>query len=246
MLKWSPDPFDQEPTGDHDARGFRREAGFADTKALMNSLTAEERSQVYELVEIDLATEYEARTAQLKTEYEESLVAAKAEADRLLDQWTDQFTGAFARELKEAAAAAARLSVQLAAKIIRGTVAVDPLVLARVIETTLYKVTESAPLTIRANPDDAAWLEQQPELRDKLNIGEIQADRRIDAGGCVMKNAGREWDATLERQLDSLGEIVTDMIAANEVDHAALLTATQPDETTPATETEVGDVPGME
>ena len=77
MLKWSPEPFasetppvpnpvvdaaDFEPTNtpalDADAvsqreREFRREAGFTDTKSLMSSLTAKERAQVYELVEID-------------------------------------------------------------------------------------------------------------------------------------------------------------------------------------------------
>ncbi len=188
------------------AREFRREAGFTDTKSLMGSLTAKERAEVYELVEIDVAEEYAAREETLTSEFDARLADAKAEAQQMMETWTGQLNAAMARELKEAASASARLAVQMAEKMVRQTVAVDPEALARVIETTLYKITEDAPLTVRTCPVDAAWLSGRSALLERLHIGQIVADRRIDQGGCVIQSDGREWDATLTRQLPgSLG-----------------------------------------
>ncbi len=118
--------------------------------------------------------------------------------------------------------------------------------MARVIETTLYKITEDAPLTVRTCPVDAAWLSGRSALLERLHIGQIVADRRIDQGGCVIQSDGREWDATLTRQLDTLSEIVAEMIATQEVAVDTLLVAPDHQENPPADEPEVDDVPGLE
>ncbi len=194
MLKWSPEPFAKEiapvptqiteaaefePTnaavinagaGSRQAGEFRREAGFSDTKSLMSSLTAKERAQVYELVELDVAEEYAAREKDLTAEFDARLAANEAESRAMIATWTGNLNTAVARELKEAAAAAARLAVQMAEKIVRQSVAVAPEVLARVVETTLYKIYADAPLTVRTNPLDAAWLSSQHELTERLRI----------------------------------------------------------------------------
>ncbi len=271
MLKWSPEPFEAEAAvpnspvvaaEDFEATGaavvdnvtesggpreFRREAGFVDAKSLMNSLTTEERGQVYELVELALAKAYDVREKGLITELEQRLADEQAAARTQMEFWSEQIAAALNQELKDAAVAAARLSMQLAEKIVRQAVAADPVALVRVIETTLFKINESTPLTIRANPEDTAWLEAQTGLVERLNIGQIVSDRRIDAGGCVIQCEGREWDATLTRQLDTLNDLVAEMIATASENEGPLGGVTSaPDEPTPATETEVDDVPGVE
>lgn len=262
MQKWSPELF-EEPTpastsaavgadfetaavASSQDKSFRREAGFADTKALMNSLTAKERSQVFELVELDLAKEFQAREEELTREHETSLAAARAETEQLVAIWSERLAAALASELQDAAAAAARLAVQLAQKIVRRTVSVDPTVLARVIETTLYKITTATPLVIHAHPNDAAWLQQQTDLLERLSIGQIVPDRRVDSGGCLIQNEGREWDATLTRQLDTLDEIVAEMIATGAHEPTPLPTAAEVTAPTPANESEPSDDLGLE
>ncbi len=272
MLKWSPEPFDvataeeASPVANADdfqstvvgetdsvastnAREFRREAGFADTKALMNALTQEERAQVYELVEIDLAEEYQAREAEQAAAFATQLQETEAETAQMMSAWCERIAGAMASELHDAAAASARLAVQMAEKIVRQAVAADPETLARVVETTLFKIADSAPLTIRTSPADAAWLESQPSLQEHLNIAHIVADRRVESGGCVILSDGREWDATLSRQLNTLEEIVTESINTAVVDPTVLEQASATEsqsEESPKSESEVDDVPGVE
>jgi len=278
MLKWSPEPFDTpaaspetavgdavafEPVevavigssaGDATVQQFRSEAGFADTKSLMNSLTQEERSQVYELVEMDLADEYAAREKALEADFTQRLSDLEARHTDDFDRWTSEIAAIMATEAKEAAGAAARLSVQIAGKIVRRAVAAEPEILARVIETTLYKIAESSPLTIQASAADAEWLSGQAGLRERLHIGEVVADRRMESGGCLIKSGGREWDASLARQIGSLTEIVTEMIATAEV--STELTARPSNAAEPESacevacddppEPEVHDVPGLD
>ncbi|MDX2474005.1 MAG: FliH/SctL family protein [Candidatus Krumholzibacteria bacterium] len=277
MLKWSPEPFDLaaedgrsplvssddfQSTGvgashcadGNSVREFRREAGFNDTKALMNALTPDERSQVYELVELDLAEEYRAREQELTAEFDTRVAAIRTENEEFMAGWTERLAGAMAVQLNEAASASARLAVQMAEKIVRQAVKVDPEVIARVVETTLFKISESSPLTLRTSPEDASWLEGQSALLARLHIGNVVADRRVDRGGCMVQSEGREWDATLDRQLETLAEIVSEMIGTAVPDPSVLTSQTVgpvPAETTtpdvgPSSESEVDDVPGVE
>ncbi len=275
MLKWSPEPFDAElepqpsPVGraeDFEATGtpvvsdsenseteecqsgFRREAGFTDTKALMNSLTNDERSQVYELVELDLIEGYKIREQEMAAEYASRLAEVKSETERRFTIWTEKVSGVMAGEVRTAAAASARLAVQMAEKIIRRSVAGDAETLTRTIETTMFKIADGSPLSVRANPADVSWLEQHEEMKEQLNIDQIVSDRRIEPGGCVIGCDGREWDATLTRQLDTFSEIIEEMITTAEPDEQAFIPDPAASDATSETNTEpeVDDVPGVE
>jgi len=193
---------------------LRREAGFTDTKSLMASLTQDERAQLYELVELELADDYKKREEKLAQDYESRLRASEAKATQQLILWGEKINEVVAEELKEAASATARLAKQIAEKIVRQQVAIDPEVIARVIETTLFKIVENSPLSLQVNPDDAEWLTSQPDFLNKLNIAQITPDRRIESGGCLVRNSEREWDATLASQLETLDELVAEMITS--------------------------------
>ena len=162
MRNWSPEAFDLAAGGDTvirtggeefaplaaprldgepgaGDRRFRREAGFADPSVIMASLSHQERSLVCELVEQDVARAYAEREAALRAEL---AAAQQAELDgparragELAERWQQQDE----QQRRDLAAASARLAMQLAGKIVRGTAGRDPEVLARSLETVFYR-----------------------------------------------------------------------------------------------------------
>ena len=230
MQKWSPEPFDpsretvvagmspaavdftalagepETPSAGPGSRAarFRREAGFTGGEAIMAHLTPEERATVFELVEIDVARSYDRKLKDAEREFEARL----KEQQGIMRSWAEGFQAAVNAELRDLAAACIDLSLHLASRIARKTVAVDREPLVRALETALFKIPTGSRMNITAHPDDAAWLEQDSELRERLGIGEVQGDRRISRGGCHIEAAGREWDATLEGQLEALTRLV--------------------------------------
>lgn len=235
MQKWCPDAFETagairatgvkegpafQPearsaaaTTENSARSFRSEAGFADPQMLLNHLTQRERSQLFDLVEQDVAREYEERERELRANLDAQRIALESNHQQSLENLSVALERALAGQLKEIAAGSARLAVRLAEKVVRGAVAVDQEVLARTLETAHYKLLESSALTVSLHPEDAAWLESQTELCARLKITAINADRRLDRGGCVVKSGSQEVDATIGRQLETLSEIVEEALA---------------------------------
>lgn len=203
------------PAGDDDAPGsrFQRETGYTDSRSLLSTLTREERADIYELAELDVAGTYEARQKQQEEEFAARLAEAKREAAANLAAWTRDLEAAVQSDLAATAAGAARLAIRIAEKIVRGTVAVDHEVLTRALETILYKQQSGAPLRVTASPRDALWLAEQPDLRARLNIEVVADDRRLADGDCRVRAEGREWDLTVEGQLGVLAEIIEEEIA---------------------------------
>ncbi|MBU2502856.1 flagellar assembly protein FliH [bacterium] len=232
MQKWCPEPFDfpvptatmpAPPaafeaagprhsllTGSQTAERFRKETGFSTPEALMTHLTADERATVFELVEIDVAAEYQKREEVLREEFARREQEIQAE----FRNWGESFAREVEVELQATAKASVDLACDLAERIVRTAVSLDREILARVIENTLFKIQSGHPLEVTANPEDAAWLEGDPVLRERLRIGKVVPDRRMERGGCRIQCEGREWDASLKGQLDSLTDMVREMIAA--------------------------------
>ena len=234
MQKWCPEPFDTQdraPSGsvaevenfepdvagrlksdDSEASGFRSESGFADRHTLLGHLTRKERAQLFDLVEQDLASEYQTREEELLTGHLADIKSHEEKFHQLLQVLTEELDTAFAGHLKEISTASARLAIQLAEKIVRRSVALDPDILARVLETAQYKLQEQSSLIVTLNPEDAAVLNLRPDILKGLKISQVKSDRRIERGGCTIKSGHQEWDATITRQLESLGEIVEEAI----------------------------------
>lgn len=241
MQKWCPEPFtapdgagsppaglvfrgvDGPATGSADGEGaealqFQRETGYTDPHSLLATLTREERADLYELAEMDVAGAYEARQKEQADAYAAQLAEAKREAAASLAAWTRDLESAVQADLSAAAAGAARLAIRIAEKIVRASVAVDHSVLTRALETILFKQQAAAPLQVFASPRDAIWLADQADLRARLNIEVVSDDRRLADGDCRVRSDGREWDLTVEGQLDVLGGIIEEAIATRPVD----------------------------
>lgn len=236
MQKWCPDAFSTEETSPSGkvaiaesfesdsvpvraedgspATRFRSESRFTDPRTLLGHLTRKERAQLFELVEQDVAAEYHAREEELRKESQAEVQAQEKIHQDSLASLAAELDAAMAVQIQDIAAATARLAVQLAEKIVRRSVTLDHASLTKVLEVTQYKLMESVPLTVNLNPEDADWLQNQPEMLKELKIAQVHADRRIDRGGCVIKAGAQEWDATISRQLESLAEIVEDNIGA--------------------------------
>jgi flagellar assembly protein FliH len=195
------------------AAGFRSESGFTSPQSLLGHLTQKERAQLYDLVEQDVATEYQDREEKLRARLDQKVNAAEANFESALGNISRELEKALTDQLKDISTASARLAVQLAEKIVRKAITVDEEVLARTLETTQYKLLESTSLTVSLNPDEASWIQARPELLKELNIKEVKADRRVERGGCIIKSGSKEWDATIARQLESLSEVVEEAIA---------------------------------
>lgn len=232
MQKWCPEPLvaDNAAAGAFeplaaatagtlvaDRAGFRPEAGFTDPHCLLRQLSRAERAQVMELLDQDVRREYEDQGRR------ETAARQQADADRqaaeaaALDQWQRELAEGLRREIEDALATVAKQTVTMASlmatKLVRREVTTDPEVLVRTLETVLYKAEAGCALSITAHPEDAAWLEAAPELRDRLRIREIKADRRLERGGCLVRADDLEWDATVERQLAVLGEALDEALA---------------------------------
>jgi len=245
MQKWCPEPFavpgtagetpvaavfrgitGQEAPAAAGAAGadlpqFRRETGYTDSRSLLGTLTRQERTELYELAEQDVAAGYEARSAEQAAAFAGQLDESKRETAAKLAEWSAGLDAAVREDLARAAAGAARLAVRIAEKIVRDTVKVDHGVLTRALETVLFKQQAAAPLHVFVSPADALWLSGQDDLRARLNIEVVGEDRRLADGDCRVRSGDREWDLTIASQLEALGEIIDEVIATGSAQVAA-------------------------
>lgn len=245
MQKWCPEPFAATEAATSPAPGpvfrgtdgpvapgsdpagaaplqFQRETGYTDPHSLLATLTREERADIYELAELDVAGAYEARQKEQADAFAAQLEESKAEAAASLAAWTRDIEAVVQADLSAAAAGAARLAIQVAEKIIRASVAVDQAALTRALETILFKQQAAAPLQVFASPRDAVWLADQAELRSRLNIEVVSDDRRLTDGDCRVRSDGREWDLSIAGQLEVLADIIEESITTRSGDEPRL------------------------
>ena len=239
MQKWLPDAFSTEtlvgavvldhpaafePDAQTGAEGqeddvrarFRSEAGFSDTQSLLNHLTRKERAQLFDLVEQDVATEYQEREDALRKEFEAKLQDQEKVFQNSLQILAAQLQQAMGAQLKDVSAACAGLAVQVAEKVVRKTIELDPAVLDRALHTIQFKLLDAGPLQLVVNPEDAALLQGNSEFLEALRIHDIQQDRRVERGGCLVRAGKEEWDATIAKQLETLAEMVEEAMATGQ------------------------------
>jgi flagellar biosynthesis/type III secretory pathway protein FliH len=225
MQKWSPEPFTVvEPVREEisadtwvagsegnltaSAQLFRKDHLEGRREAWLDELPEEERTQIYQLVELDVEAEYDQK-------YREST----ARQQDAIEAWLREFSVALqqvnGRKIHLMARQTALLTIALAEKIVRRSVVLDQDILVRTLQTLLYKVDAGLHLRIRVNPQDAEFLQEQTNLLQELNVTEIMSDRRIERGGCLVQAEDQEWDATIQNQLGSLSEIVEEIMGSD-------------------------------
>jgi flagellar assembly protein FliH len=97
------------------------------------------------------------------------------------------------------------LAVHVAEKVVRRQVELDPEVVLRMAREAISRVTEKEHLVLRIHPEDLAVIEAYAgDLRERFrNLGQLQVeeDRHLSRGGCVVESRGGYIDATVEGQL---------------------------------------------
>jgi flagellar assembly protein FliH len=107
---------------------------------------------------------------------------------------------------------AVALALALAAKILAGTLAVQPERVLDIVRGALRRLVERRRITVLVDPADlhtvsAAIAELQSQVGGVEHC-DVQADRRVGRGGAIVRTLESEVDATVQTQLERAREIL--------------------------------------
>jgi flagellar assembly protein FliH len=139
----------------------------------------------------------------------ESALAALGSALASIEQMAEELTAALEHD-------AAELAFQICEQILAGAVDVEPERIVDVARNALRRVTDRRRVVLVVNPADLELMRDAiPALQAELGGIEhcdVQSDRRVGAGGAILRTEGGEIDATLETGLERAREIVTEAL----------------------------------
>jgi flagellar assembly protein FliH len=149
----------------------------------------------------------------------EGFAAGRADAVAALEPALAALTQAVAdvhSQQVEAAASLERRAVELglalAKKILAGALEVEPERVLEAVTGALRGIVDRERVTVLVNPDD---LEIVREAMDNLKASlggiehcEVQAERRVGRGGCIVRTPVGDVDARVETKLERAGEVV--------------------------------------
>lgn len=145
-----------------------------------------------------------AALAEARGQYAAGL-AALEQATAGVEALREQIAAAIERDAIE-------LSLQLAEKIVSGALAVETERIIDVVRGALRRLSDRRRVTIMVNPDD---LELVRAATDRLltELGgiehcEVQAERRISAGGAIVRTEEGQIDSRVQTQLTRARELV--------------------------------------
>jgi flagellar assembly protein FliH len=149
----------------------------------------------------------------------EGFAAGRADAVAALEPALAALTQAVADVHAQQAEAASQLErravelgLALAKKILAGALQVEPERVLEAVTGALRGIVERERVTVLVNPDD---LEIVREAMDNLKASlggiehcEVQAERRVGRGGCIVRTPVGDVDARVETKLERAGEVV--------------------------------------
>ncbi len=149
----------------------------------------------------------------------EGFAAGRADAVAALEPALAALTQAVADVHAQQAEAASQLErravelgLALARKIVAGALQVEPERVLEAVTGALRGIVERERVIVLVNPDD---LEIVREAMDNLKASlggiehcEVQAERRVGRGGCIVRTPVGDVDARVETKLERAGEVV--------------------------------------
>jgi flagellar assembly protein FliH len=177
----------------------------AGTPARMLADAVAEADQIRELARMQ--GHEEGRAQGLADGVAETRAAAHAlqEALAALAQQTDELAQAVERDAVE-------LALALAAKIVAGTIEVEP---ERVLDTVagaLRRIADRRRIAVLVDPADlevvSGALGELQARAGGIELCEIQADRRVGRGGAIVRTVESEVDASVATQLERAREVI--------------------------------------
>jgi flagellar assembly protein FliH len=144
--------------------------------------------------------------AEARTRTEKALEALAA-AERSMAELHD-------RHVAETEAAAVDLAYQIAEKVIGATIASDREAVLGVVSGALLRTTDRDHLVLEVNPGDFELVrDSASELAARLggiNRMEVVSERRVEAGGCVVRTEAGEIDARVSAQLERVRQLLAE------------------------------------
>lgn len=115
---------------------------------------------------------------------------------------------------------AVQLALALAAKILAGTLEVEPERVLDVVAGALRRLADRRRVVVLVDPEDlecvsGALAEVQAQAGG-VELCELQADRRVGRGGAIVRTLESEVDATLQTQLERAREVVAAELGGRE------------------------------
>ncbi len=149
----------------------------------------------------------------------EGFAAGQAEASAMAAAQMQMLAGVASAMQTEAISISERLEAQavdfgltLAEKIVASALAVRPALVLDAVSHALRGIVERGRITVLVHPDDLAFVSEAMS-RLKAEMGgidhwEVQAERRVDRGGAVVRHALGNVDAQLETKFQRAREVV--------------------------------------
>ena len=157
------------------------------------------RQEAYNQGMIDLAAQYQHEVQQV--------VATFADACQKIDNQRNLL-------LRHSQAELINLIMHLCEKVVRQELSTPRNLIAATLQSALEQAVASEEYHVAVHPDDLAFAEQHaPELIAAIRGIErivFKTDDTITRGGCLLESESCSVDATIETQLDSLKEFVTE------------------------------------
>ena len=157
----------------------------------------------------------EGREEGLRTGHEEAIGQYTTQLAALAESWTaaiDAFNADRSATLQTARDDIVELALAMAGRIVRRVVAADPAVVQDQIAEAISLVTAPSAMTISINPGDRKLVQAVlPALCERLEKGghvELRDDPDMERGGCVLSTGKGVIDATLEKQIERIAEVL--------------------------------------
>jgi flagellar biosynthesis/type III secretory pathway protein FliH len=107
---------------------------------------------------------------------------------------------------------AVQLALALAAKIVAGTLEVEPERVLHVVAGALRRLSDRRRIVVLVDPEDldlvSGSLSEVQAQAGGIELCEVQADRRVGRGGAIVRTLESEVDATVQTQLERAREVV--------------------------------------
>ncbi len=157
----------------------------------------------------------EGREAGLSAGREEAVGQYTAQLASLAESWSaaiDAFDTDRAAALQTARQDVVELALVMGGRIARRVVAADPAVVQDQVAEAISLVTAPSAMTIFINPGDRTLVEAVlPALCERLEKAvhvELRDDPDMERGGCMLSTGKGVIDATLEKQIERIAEVL--------------------------------------
>lgn len=150
-----------------------------------------------------------------KAGHAEALAGSQEQLALLQTAWADvaeQLDGQRRAMDREARRAVLEFALQMAERLVHRVIEVDPTVVVDQLAAALSLIMRPMDVTVRINPDDREILaEAMPQLMAEFNQFQhvqLTDDASIHRGGCVVTYGQGAIDATVQKQIDRVIDVI--------------------------------------